>query len=154
MELIPDGRVVFGGTFNGNPLSLRAAQVTLEELSRDKGALLRQANQLGQTLMKGLCEAAKECGVPLMTTGFGAAFSLHFCCLRRMHSYRDYLAADRQMLGWFLGGMLDQGILSTARWTSLHERSRYASGRLKKPFGLLARCFETDILNRLQGGAQ
>ena len=110
IDLIPDGRVVFGGTFNGNPLSLRAAQVTLEELSRDDGALLRQANQLGQTLMKGLCGAAKECGVPLMTTGFGAAFSLHFCSLRQMRSYRDFLAADRQMLGWFLGGMLDQGI--------------------------------------------
>ncbi|MEO7143338.1 MAG: hypothetical protein ABI165_07510 [Bryobacteraceae bacterium] len=47
------GGVVFGGTFNGNPISLAGANACLEELARARG-------------------------IPLQVTGFGAALALHF----------------------------------------------------------------------------
>ena len=41
MEQMFKGGVVFGGTFNGNPLSLAGADACLGELSRDGGAALK-----------------------------------------------------------------------------------------------------------------
>jgi glutamate-1-semialdehyde 2,1-aminomutase len=110
MELLAEGTVVFGGTFNGNPISLAGARATLDELSRDDGAALREANRLGLLLMTGLREAAAEAGVSLEITGFGAAFSLHFTSRKPLRTYRDFLGNDKQLLEWFLRSMLDEGI--------------------------------------------
>jgi glutamate-1-semialdehyde 2,1-aminomutase len=54
MEQLHGAGVAFGGTFNGNPLSLGIADATLEELARDGGAALVQANRAGQALMEGI----------------------------------------------------------------------------------------------------
>jgi len=48
MELMLGGGVVFGGTFNGNPVSLAAAEAILEVLSHDNGAPLAQAIARGR----------------------------------------------------------------------------------------------------------
>jgi len=112
LEQMAEGRVAFGGTFNGNPFSLAAALVTLEEISRDGGSLLQHANQTGRRLMQALAETAAEAGVPLSVTGFGAAFSLHFGPNPIRRNYRDYLRDDRQSLRRFLRAMLDRGIYS------------------------------------------
>lgn len=111
MDLMADGTVAFGGTFNGNPLSLAAARATLEELSRDDGEALRSANRMGQELMQGFRQAAADYGVPLAVTGFGAAFSLHFTPRAEMRSYRDHVRDDQGALRWFLRQMLDEGVL-------------------------------------------
>ena len=37
LEMMAGGGVAFGGTFNGNPISLAAAATTIQELSRDNG---------------------------------------------------------------------------------------------------------------------
>jgi glutamate-1-semialdehyde 2,1-aminomutase len=110
MDQLADGRVAFGGTFNGNPLSLAAADATLRELSRGEGELLKEANRLGRVLMEGLREAARAAGVPVCMAGFGAAFSVHFTPLPSLTTYRDCLADDADRLARFLRGMLDQGV--------------------------------------------
>jgi glutamate-1-semialdehyde 2,1-aminomutase len=110
MDQLATGAAVFGGTFNGNPLSLAAAQATLEELSRDDGEALRHANHAGEQLMQGLRAAAAERGIPLAVTGFGAAFSLHFTSRAGLRNYRDSLESDREKLQRFLRAMLDEGI--------------------------------------------
>lgn len=110
MDQLADGRVSFGGTFNGNPMSLAAAHATLGELARGEGALLKEANRLGAVLMEGLRTAADEAGVPLRITGFGAAFSVHFTPLGSLTTYRDCLADDAGRLQRFLRGMLDRGV--------------------------------------------
>ena len=58
MELMMNGGVAFGGTFNGNPLSLAAAQVTLDELSRENGRPIETANETGKTLMEKIGDLA------------------------------------------------------------------------------------------------
>ncbi len=110
MDLLARGQVAFGGTFNGNPLSLAAAHATLGELARGDGELLREANRLGQALMEGLEQAAEAAGIPMRTTGFGAAFSVHFTQRAVLASYRDCLQDDAARLQRFLRGMLDEGI--------------------------------------------
>ena len=81
LELIVDGGVIFGGTFNGNPLSMAGAHAALTELSRDNGRPFLDAVRLGGQLMDGIRDAGKRRGVPLLVTGFGTGFSLlHRAC--------------------------------------------------------------------------
>lgn len=104
------GGVAFGGTFNGNPLSLAAANATLNELARDDGALLAQANRLGRDLMKGISDAAHKHKLPLQPTGFGAAFSMHFTARTELRNYRDTLDDDAALLQRVLAAALAEGI--------------------------------------------
>ncbi|MCS7315542.1 MAG: aspartate aminotransferase family protein [Bryobacterales bacterium] len=110
MELIGDGGVAFGGTFNRNPNSLACARATLGELERERGAALAQANRIGTMLMEGIREAARRCGVLLQVTGFGAAFALHFTERAELGDYRDTLADDRERLAAFLLHALEKGV--------------------------------------------
>ena len=79
MEQTHGAGVAFGGTFNGNPLSLAIADATLAELARDGGALLVQANRTGQALMEGIRDLGRRHGLPLLVEGFGGGLraSLH-----------------------------------------------------------------------------
>jgi beta-alanine--pyruvate transaminase len=110
MELMAAGGVSFGGTFNGNPMALAAAHATLEELSRDDGAALARANAAGLRLMEEIRGLARERGLPLLVTGFGASFSLHFTPLTEIHTYRDTLRDNAALLRQFLRLALDEGI--------------------------------------------
>ncbi len=104
------GGVAFGGTFNGNPLSLAAANATLSELDRGNSALLQQANQLGRDLMNGLRDASRKHGLPLQLTGFGTAFSMHFTARPELLNYRDTLDDDAALLQRVLAAALAEGI--------------------------------------------
>jgi len=110
MEMMLTGGVAFGGTFNGNPLATGAALATLTELSREDGAGLKSANRLGQQLMEGLMEIGQRRGVPVLTTGFGAAFSLHFTTRTAIKDYRDTLEDDQARLKQFLAIALEEGL--------------------------------------------
>jgi glutamate-1-semialdehyde 2,1-aminomutase len=104
------GGVSFGGTFNGNPVSLAAADAALGELSRDGGVLLSQANERGRKLMTGIEGAARRHGIQLTVTGFGAAMSLHFTERTELRDYRDTLDDDREMLHVVLRRALEEGL--------------------------------------------
>jgi glutamate-1-semialdehyde 2,1-aminomutase len=110
MEQMFGGGVSFGGTFNGNPVSLGAADATLSQLSRDGGALLARANERGRKLMAGISAAAQAKGVALTITGFGAAMSLHFTRRAELRDYRDTLDDDREMLQRVLRRALEEGL--------------------------------------------
>jgi glutamate-1-semialdehyde 2,1-aminomutase len=109
MELIVHGGVAFGGTFNGNPLALAAARVTLDELAAEGGEPLDRANLLGKRLMNHFRETAREQGVPLTVCGFGAALAIHFTEKKDLLEYRDTLADDREKLAIFLYRMAEEG---------------------------------------------
>jgi glutamate-1-semialdehyde 2,1-aminomutase len=110
LEMIFTQGVLFGGTYNANPVSLCGAFATLEELARDGGKALAHANRMGQMLMEGIRTAAQKHSLPLAVTGFGAAFSIHFTSKSELRDYRDTLADDRKLLAQFLSRALDRGI--------------------------------------------
>jgi glutamate-1-semialdehyde 2,1-aminomutase len=110
MEQIAGGGVSFGGTFNGNPMSLASANATLEELARDGGAALSHANQVGEELIAGIRTLAQRHSLDLTVCGFGAAFALHFTERRELRDYRDTLDDDREMLRRFLQLALERGM--------------------------------------------
>lgn len=110
LELMFGGGVSFGGTFNGNPVSMAAAVATLEELAKDEGRALAEANRLGGLLMDGVREAAARHGVPMLASGFGAAFAVHFTRRERLAHYRDVLDDDADKLKRFLLEALREGV--------------------------------------------
>jgi glutamate-1-semialdehyde 2,1-aminomutase len=112
MEQIFTSGVVFGGTFNGNPLSLAAADFCLTELSRDGGEALCRANRLGARLMAELPGIARSAGLALKTTGFGTAFYLHFTERESLIDYRDTFDDDRETLNRFLRAALSEGVIA------------------------------------------
>lgn len=112
LESLFTAGVVFGGTFNGNPMSLASARANLEVLSRNDGAALRHANQMGRELMEGIRTIAREKNAPLMVSGFGAAFALHFTRRTEIREYRDVLDDDKEALKRFLFAALAEGIHS------------------------------------------
>jgi glutamate-1-semialdehyde 2,1-aminomutase len=110
MEQIFGGGVAFGGTFNGNPVSLAAADATLAELSRGSGMILDQANERGRRLMEGVRDVARKIGIALTVTGFGTAMALHFTARTELVDYRDTLDDNRQMLQHVLRRCLEEGL--------------------------------------------
>ena len=110
LELMFGGGVSFGGTFNGNPISLASAAATLEVLSRDGGAALVEANRRGLVLMQGIAAAAARHGVQALASGFGAAFAVHFTPRQSLAQYRDVWDDDKERLRGFLTGLLERGV--------------------------------------------
>lgn len=102
--------VAFGGTFNGNPMAMAAAQATLDVLAAGNGAALAHANRIGELLKDGIRECARQAGIALTITGFGAAFSLHFTSRTELTNYRHTLEDDKELLGRFLRLALDEGL--------------------------------------------
>jgi glutamate-1-semialdehyde 2,1-aminomutase len=99
--------VSFGGSFNGNPVSLASANATLTELARDHGAALVHAHRMGQRLIDGIPRMAR---MPVIVSGFGAAFAIHFTNRTELRDYRDTLADDAGLLNRFLYRALEQGL--------------------------------------------
>jgi glutamate-1-semialdehyde 2,1-aminomutase len=110
MEQMFGAGVAFGGTFNGNPVSLAVADATLDELAREGGALLARANRLGEGLMGGIRRLVARHELPVVVTGFGTAFALHFTARTELADYRDTLDDDQAALGRYLLAAYDEGL--------------------------------------------
>jgi glutamate-1-semialdehyde 2,1-aminomutase len=127
MELIVQGRVVHAGTFNGAPISLAAADATLEVLSANRGAALRSTQNVGKTLMKGIQDSAEAAGIPVLLNGVGSAFHVSFTERTEMRTYRDTLDANAQLRDAFIEAMLQEGVylLPDGRWyvSAVHTKS-------------------------------
>jgi glutamate-1-semialdehyde 2,1-aminomutase len=111
MERMFTGGVVFGGSFNGNPMSLAGANAVLEVLASDEGAAIKHANVTGERLRAGLQQLARQHNFPLRVTGFGAAMCLHFTRRDDLREYRDTLMDDRKLLQRFLYLAMEEGVI-------------------------------------------
>jgi glutamate-1-semialdehyde 2,1-aminomutase len=142
LEQLHGAGVAFGGTFNGNPLSLAIADATLEELARDGGAALTQANRAGQSLMEGIRDLGRRHGLPVLVTGFGAAFTVHFTRRAELRDYRDTLDDDAETLDRFLRGALEEGlyILPDGRF---YVSAVHATAEVDETLGIVDRVFAT-----------
>jgi glutamate-1-semialdehyde 2,1-aminomutase len=117
LEQLMDG-VAFGGTYNGNPLSVAAADTTLAELEKDGGEPLAHARAMGDKLIAGLRALAASRPFPVKITGLGTAFSVHFTEKDDLVDYRDTLGDDTDRLSRFVMEALKEGIylLPDGRW--------------------------------------
>ena len=89
MDLIPKGEVMFGGTYNSNPVVTSATVSTLNELSQP--GVYEKMNALGESLANGLVEAMRRAGFPACWSGVGSMFQPWFCEADQLP--KDYRAA-------------------------------------------------------------
>ena len=60
--------------------------------------------------MEGVERSAARCGIDLLVTGFGAAFSLHFTQRSELSDYRDTFDDDGERLSEFVRRALEEGL--------------------------------------------
>ncbi len=138
MDVVASGKVLHGGSFNGNPMVLAAAEATLAELSRDGGAALDRAADFGSRLRDGLTQLAARHGVPVVLKGVETVFRLTFGDEGPATDSRGLPVPPQGRLGTFLGAALDAGLflLPDGRWyiSAVHgaaelEETLAAAGR-------------------------
>jgi glutamate-1-semialdehyde 2,1-aminomutase len=110
LEMVAPGKMLFGGTYNANSLSLAGALANLEVLSENSGAAYDRLNDIGSKLMKGLADEAQGAKVDVLVQGLGSVFQIFFTHLRDIRNYRDALNTNDERFQAFHQGMLKRGI--------------------------------------------
>jgi glutamate-1-semialdehyde 2,1-aminomutase len=85
-QLTPGGPVFYSGTFNGHPLSIAAAQATLDVLERDR--VPERLSELSERIEAGINEAIADLGVRAVCQSFGSIWNLYLNATS-VRSYRD-----------------------------------------------------------------
>ena len=106
------------GTFNGNPLSMRAGLATLTEvLTEDAYAHLKQ---LGTRLAQGFQKVLDDHGIAAVTTDLGAKGSITFRD-KPLEQYRDFQEVDDSIFDAYWYWVVNRGIFQTPgkeeQWT-------------------------------------
>jgi glutamate-1-semialdehyde 2,1-aminomutase len=115
MELMGDGSVLHGGSFNGHTASVAASLATLEELSRD--GVYERMEARGEVLMDGLRQVARQAGVAMLVQGLGTAFNTAFTEQTAVVDYRSHALCDVDRQRRFLNALQDEGVRPTSRAT-------------------------------------
>lgn len=117
MSLIAEGKVVHAGTLNGNPIALAAIKATIEQLSRDGGAVYEDLRRRGSRLRLGIEAHLRHHGHSVVTSGAGPVFQLSFM-EKQARNYRETFAANKGLYSDFALALLDEGILvlPDGRW--------------------------------------
>jgi glutamate-1-semialdehyde 2,1-aminomutase len=118
MNVVASGKVMHGGSFNGNPIVLAASEAALGELSRQDGEALRRAAEYGRRVRAGLEAAAARQGVPLTIWGVETVFRLSFGDEVAVTAARLVTAPPGGRLGTFLNAAADAGLflMPDGRW--------------------------------------
>jgi len=140
MALIDQKRVSQLGTFNGNPLSIAAAKVTLEEILTPSA--YAHFDALGEILQGGLESLIAEHRLPFHVTTMGARGGVGYRT-KRFRNYRDYLDMDKPAayLAWLY--QCNRGVLmapgAEENWTISVQHSEADVQRYVDNFAEMAR---------------
>ncbi|HMD78874.1 MAG TPA: aspartate aminotransferase family protein [Nitrososphaerales archaeon] len=110
LEMVSPGKMVFGGTYNANPLSLAGTYANLEILSENGGAIYGNMHRIGTKLMKGLEEEAQKAKVEVLVQGVGSVYQVFFTYLHEIQNYREALNTNDEKFQTFQQGMLNRGV--------------------------------------------
>jgi glutamate-1-semialdehyde 2,1-aminomutase len=99
------------GSYNANPVSLVAAAITLELLTREAVSGL---NERGASLRRRIADALSAAGVPADVTGLGSLFAVHFT-ETPVRDYPTAAGADAELRHRFFLGLYNQGVLVDPR---------------------------------------
>ncbi|CAL1517214.1 aminotransferase class III-fold pyridoxal phosphate-dependent enzyme [Chitinophaga sp. MM2321] len=115
-DVIRDGKTIHAGTYNGASVNLAASLATINILSEEN--CYEKMHAHGNALKQHITQVAGNAGIPLITSGTGTVFSMHFGLKKPPLNYEDTLQADMTLFGKFRLGMLEQGIhlLPDGRW--------------------------------------
>jgi glutamate-1-semialdehyde 2,1-aminomutase len=114
------------GCFSGNPISMTAGLVVLEEL--EKGEAYPYINALAAELQTGLTEVGERQGFPILVNRASSFIQVHFG-IEAIRNKRDHLRADKNMANLFHQGMRAHGVMASYHplfLSSAHTRAQIA----------------------------
>ena len=109
-------RVIAGGTYSGNPISMVAGLAAMEAFTREQVARL---TDMGNRLRKRLTDVFRRHGKPGQVTGQGSLYRLMMTD-RKLHTYRDtvepslgerFYGSDKRSIRLFMA-LLDAGVIA------------------------------------------
>lgn len=95
------------GTFNGNPLTMEAGAVVMEELTTDKYDTM---NELGNNLRSKLNSIFNELEIDTQVTGIGSLFGINFNDTQ-ISDYRSFIKNNNLLTKILFMGSINNGIL-------------------------------------------
>jgi glutamate-1-semialdehyde 2,1-aminomutase len=140
MAVIEEKRVAQMGTFNGNPLTMAASRVTLEEILTPSA--YAHFDALAEVLEGGLTAAIAEHALPFHVTTMGARGGIGYR-RERVRNYRDYLQIDKPAayLAWLY--QCNRGVLmapgAEENWTLSVQHSEDDVQRYVDNFAAMGR---------------
>ena len=105
------------GTFNGNPLTMAAGAVVMEELTPE---VYERMSAHGETLRSKLRAVFDELEVPAQVTGVASLFGIHFTS-EEITDYRSTLTGDKALSQALFTGLLNEGVLLGGALSALTE---------------------------------
>lgn len=114
MDLIGSAKVMHGGTYNSQSISMAATVATLQSLRSE--APHRAIEKTGRTLMDGLAQRFTKRGIVHEIVGYPAVFNVRFD-LQHPTDYRSAMAANRAKYLDFAFELLQRGIRILPRGT-------------------------------------
>ena len=131
MDFLSNGKVVHGGSFNTNVMSVSASHATLNYLLNNKD-FYKNLNRNGESLIKGLKEVASKNGIDILIQGLGSVFYLSFTSVKSIKNYREHaLNIDFNKYKEFAKLMLINGVRlsQNGRW---HMSSSHSEEDIEK----------------------
>ncbi len=104
-------KIPHAGTFNGNPVTMRAGLATLQGLSP---AVYESLNRRGASLRARIQALCSRYDVPVQVTGEGSLFGLHWTA-EPVTDYRSSQRANKSLAYKFFLHTLNNGIFFTTR---------------------------------------
>lgn len=131
MDYMANGKVVHGGSFNTNVMSVSASHATLNYLLNNLN-FYKSLNENGDVLIEGLKYAAKKHNIDILIQGLGSVFYLSFTNLKSIKNYREHANnVDEEKYKEFSKLMLLNGIRlsQNGRW---HMSSAHSTNDIDK----------------------
>ncbi|MGW3956548.1 aspartate aminotransferase family protein [Streptomyces sp. NPDC004752] len=107
---VAEGPVAHAGTYNGNALSVAAANATLDVLETEQDVVYPLLERRSGELAAGVNERADRHGAPLRATRAGALIRLHWDAPDPVRSYADALAGRSGPLHDLAESLIRSGI--------------------------------------------
>jgi glutamate-1-semialdehyde 2,1-aminomutase len=104
-------KIPHAGTFNGNPVTMRAGLATLQDLGPGAYDQLEQRGSDFRLRLQSLCD---RYGVPVQVTGAGSLFGIHWTA-EPVTDYRSAARANKSLSYKFFLHALNHGIFFTTR---------------------------------------
>jgi glutamate-1-semialdehyde 2,1-aminomutase len=104
-------KVPHAGTFNGNPVTMRAGLATLQDLTP---AVYERLNQTGAAFRQRIQALCSRYDVPVQVTGDGSLFGIHWSA-DPVNDYRSSQRANKSLSNKFFLHALNNGIFFTGR---------------------------------------
>ena len=143
MDLIGDGTVFHGGSFNSNVMSISATYASLKHIQTQGDAFYAELNAKGLRLMEGLRDVAKSLESDLHVQGVGSVFAISFTTKQEINNWRDHARnCDDDKYQRFAYAMLQQGIRLSSNGR-IHLCSAHSDDDIEKTIAAAAAVLPT-----------